>query len=217
MIKWLRACSAEARHYLTRCRRPLVIASAGAGLLATGALTLAVAGPAAAQGAAPAAKGSVATGLVYLASSPSHDLFTPKLSAGQEMGVYPYGTDYYTWNMIDEGYWTAAGVAGEGYEIQAYDSNLCVGDTSAQGTTGQGGASGQNQPTLRTCGANGTIWIASANGDGYFLYDRYLLDNGGYPCILGVYSPGSGTTVVDLVNQNFLNSNWFVRWQFPIP
>ena len=200
--KWLRArILATTKRPVMRRVRYLALGSAWA--LAVGALTFASAGPAAAQGGV----------FVYLASANSFHLYVPHLQANQEIGVEPSDSYYYTWNVLDKGYWSAAGVSGESYEFQVYGSNLCVADTNPKGTTGQGGASGQNVPYLQTCGANGTVWVASANGDGYFLYDRYFLNNGGDPDILGDYNPGTNN-VFNLVNDHFLNSGWFVRWLF---
>jgi hypothetical protein len=179
------------------------LALASAGMIAAASLTFAAAGPAAAQSGV----------FVYLASASQYHLYVPRLAANQEIGVEASDSYYHTWNILDEGYWSAAGVSGEGYEFQVSGSNLCIADTDPNGTTGQGGASGQNVPKLQTCGANGTVWVASANGDGYFLYDRYMLNNYGYPDVIGDYIP-SHNDVFALVNTNFLNSNWFVRWEF---
>jgi hypothetical protein len=175
----------------------------GAGIIAAGSLTFAAAGPAAAQSGA----------FVYLASASQYHLYVPRLAIKQGVGVETSNSYYDNWNVIDEGYWSAAGVSGESYEFEVSGSNLCVADTDSRGTTGQGGASGDNVPALQTCGANGTVWVASANGDGYYLYDRYLLNNGGYPDIMGDYVPSSNN-VFNLIDSNDLNSGWFVRWLF---
>lgn len=177
--------------------RYLALGSAGA--LAVGALAFASTGPAAAQSGA----------LVYLSSATSFHLYTPRLQTKQEIGVEPGHSGYYTWNVTDMGYWSAAGISGEGYSFQVSGSNLCVADTDPYGTTGQGGASGQNHPVLQTCGANGTVWVSSSG----FLYDRYLLNTYGDPDALGDYNPGTNNLFA-LVDTHFLNSGWFVRWLF---
>jgi hypothetical protein len=186
---------------IKRCatRQVQFLAIGSVGALAVGALAFASAGPASAQSGV----------FVYLSSATQFHLYTPHLQANQEIGVEPGDSYYYKWNVQDMGYWSAAGISGEGYSFQVAGSNLCVADTDPNGTTGQGGASGENHPVLQTCGANGTVWISSSG----FLYDRYLLNNYGYPDALGDYNPGTNNLFA-LVNTNFLNSGWFVRWLF---
>jgi hypothetical protein len=180
------------------------LALVGAGIIAAGSLAFATAGPAAAQSGGE---------FVYLASASQYHLYVPRLATKQEVGVETSNSYYDEWNVLPEGYWSAAGVSGQSYEFQVSGSSLCVADTDPSGTTGQGGGSGMNHPDLLACGANGTVWVASANGDGYYLYDRYLLDLYGYPDVMGDYVPGS-SNLFALIDTNDLNSGWFVRWQF---
>ena len=124
------------------------------------------------------------------------------------LGILPNAT----WTVTDKGSWTANGITGEGEEFASYGTNLCIADTTPQ-------SGGYSTPSLQSCGANGTVWVACSNGDGYFLYDRFFLNQGGGSDNvdqLGV-ALSSGQRVLQMVNENYASAAWFIRWQFPIP
>ena len=167
--------------------------------LAVAIVTIGVADPAMAQ----------SNGEVYLASAEGFNLYVPgTVKQGAEIKV---GTDVQPneqWTVTDKGPYDGSGVKGEGEQFANYGTNWCIADTVYPG----GGTSTAN---LQPCGANGTVWVACKNGDGYLLFDRYLLNNGGTANILGI-NFDAGETLL-LVNENYASSEWFIRWAFPIP
>lgn len=140
---------------------------------------------------------------VYLPNGGDYGLFAPdgvtnyyEVSVGSQPG---------TWRAVDEGSWTANGVTGIGWEFVAVytsgaASNLCLADNSQYQTA-----------FLTTCGADGTVWVAVANGNGYFLYDRYLLDSG-LDRVLAAPAPLSVSPLAELVAPGAVGGNTFGRW-----
>jgi hypothetical protein len=182
-----------------RWRRFAALAS-GTALTVT-IVTIGVAAPAMAQ----------SNGEVYLASAEGFDLYVPgDVEQGAEMRV---GTDVLPnaqWTVTDKGPYDGHGVTGEGEQFANYGTNWCIADTVNPG-------GGTSTPNLQACGANGTVWVACRSGDGYLLFDRYLLNNGGTANLLGInFDAGDGETLL-LVNENYVSSDWFIRWDFPIP
>lgn len=105
------------------------------------------------------------------------------------------------------GYWVLVappgGLSGQ-WEIAAVTASgkvtdWCIASTAVLAT-----------PALQPCGANGTVFVAVESGDGYLLYDRFLLDEG-KDDVLAVNSPANGRPVVTLP-VNDVGGSWFGRW-----
>ena len=139
-------------------RRFAVFASAIT--LAAGALTVALAGPAAASGFTS----------IYLANSNTWGTYASGgVTSGSEINIKapPWGT----WNVEPQGSWSANGITGQAFEFAAVTtsnkiSDLCLGTTTYYPVE------------LLPCGANGTVWVAVSHANGWLLYSRYLLNRG---------------------------------------
>lgn len=118
-----------------------------------------------------------------------------------------------SWNLVYEGNWSADGVVGSEYELQAAaNTRYCLAGTVIEDLSG-------NSPQFAPCGANGTVWVADSNdAAGEYLISRYELNNNppaglSSASIIIVQNPTSGATpAIGFVHQT--GGATFGRWNF---
>jgi hypothetical protein len=182
------------KQLLGRFHHGMIVASSL--VLATGALVVAFAGPAAAS--------NTPTDM-DLANIPVYGTYA---SNGVVAGsIIKIDTQPGSWVAETSGSWTAGdpSVTGTNTQYHAQTSNGTVTDLCLANTTG--GAS-----DLATCGANGTYWVVVQSGNGYYLYNRYYLD-AGENYVLGVQDPTGGSEVTLVYQPNLTSGDGaYARW-----
>jgi hypothetical protein len=182
------------KQLLGRFHRCLIVASSL--VLATGALTVAFAGPAAAS--------NTLTDMT-LANIPAYGTYAANgVVAGS---IIKIDNEPGRWTAVTSGNWTAGNpsVTGTNTQYRAVTSAGATSDLCLANTTG-------GPSDLATCGANGTYWVVVQSGNGYYLYNRYYLD-AGENYVLGVQDPSSGSSVTLLYQPNLTAGDGaYARW-----
>jgi hypothetical protein len=155
-------------------------------------------------GAAPAtAAPQVSADFIYLATAPSWSTYATGGVIGDSPVAITNGQPG-GWYVQPEGTSSGNGISGNAYEFYAVLtsgklSDWCIGGTSTY------------PAELLACGANGTVWVAVPNGDGYLLYNRYQL-NRGTDAVLAAYSPFSNGADLYIEPTNGIPSQFYIRW-----
>ncbi len=181
----------------TKIRFRRFAAFAGAAALATGILTAASAGPAAAAQQVQE----------FLANDSSYSMYAVQGVKGGSFVAVNNSVPGGQWEFDQIGSAVTLGdpeVTGVPVEFKAITTsgevtNWCIATTAEY-----------DEAYLATCGANGTVFIDESSGDGILLYSRYFLDRGS-DWLLAVDSPHNGAPV-DLIPYSDVGGDWFGRW-----
>ena len=150
-------------------RRPAILAAAG--ILAAGLLSVATAGPAAAQ-----------TNVKFCFTNASAwCMGMPFVQAGEAVRIQVNETSdpAWVWTLVSEGTSTVNGQQWPSFEIQdGISPTYCLQNTTLSGNNTQGS-------DLASCSANGTVWIQVKDSNGYYLVSRYALRTNGNEIVLG--------------------------------
>ncbi len=106
------------------------------------------------------------------------------------------------WDPVYDGTWN--GTSDIQWEIAStQNTKLCLANTNNNATS-----------RFEPCGANGTVWVQmpDPNGDGYYLADRYYLDDG-LPTSITALSPFANNEGTPLYDQPAFGNEW-MQWSF---